>query len=164
MALNAQIAISLIAHESSSSDLAREMRVTPATFGLMLTSGTGANQAQVVWSDSGGVQDGFDISYSFGGLSDDRGTVSITAVKVLYVKNSGSLPIYVSPHEWGESPFSSPIELQAGGVIVLASPTAGGWSTAGAGAGIMVVNLNSGMNSGVSVPYEIMLIGEGTVA
>ena len=47
MALNSQINISLIAHETSSGDLSQTIRVTPASYAAALTTGTGANQAQV---------------------------------------------------------------------------------------------------------------------
>ena len=52
MPLNAQVAVSIVAHETAAGDLSRQMRVTPATYAMLFTDGTGANQAQVVWSDS----------------------------------------------------------------------------------------------------------------
>jgi hypothetical protein len=161
MSLNAQIALSIVAHESSSSDLASEMRVTPATYGLMLTNGTGANQAQVVWSDSATVPDGNENLRTFASLADDRGSVAITALKVIYFKNTGSLPLTVAPYQWSVGPVASgtQIQVQAGGVLVMVAPTASGWSTAGANAAILIVNGN-----GVSVSYDMMLVGEGTVS
>lgn len=162
MALNAQIALSIVAHESSSSDLASEMRVTPATHAMMLTTGTGANQAQVVWSESASVGEGDEVIHSFAALADDRGSVAMTAAKVIYVRNTGSLALEVSPYQWstGPVPSGTVISVQPGGAVVFTAPTATGWSTSGAGAGILVAN----SNSGVSVGYELMLIGEGTVS
>lgn len=159
MALSAQIALSITAHEKTAGDLSKQMRVTPATYAMMLGDGTAANQAQVVWSDSGEIPDGNEALHQFESLSDDRGTVSMSAVKVLYVRNSGSLPLTVAPYFWNGAPWSSSIDLEAGGVVVMVVPTAGGWSAAGSGAGILVANQN-----GSAVPYQIMLIGEGTIS
>jgi len=43
MALNAQITLSILAHETSSGDLSRTLRATPANYALSLGDGTGAN-------------------------------------------------------------------------------------------------------------------------
>ena len=52
MALSAQINLLLMAHETSSGDLSRTLRATPASYSLAIADGTGDNQAQVVWSAS----------------------------------------------------------------------------------------------------------------
>ena len=77
MALNAQIALSILAHETSIGDLSRTLRATPANYALSLTDGTGANQAQVVWSDSRTATTSND-DLTLWNLSDTRDGASVT--------------------------------------------------------------------------------------
>lgn len=160
MPLNAQISLSLVAHESTAGDISKQMRVTPATYAATLTEGTGANQAQVVWSDSATVIEGNDYSFTFANLVDDRGTVTITALKAVYMRNTGTAAVVVEPYLWGSGPFSGTIDLLPGAAFVFVATTAAGWGTTGSGASILVSNTNSG----IDVPVEVVLIGEGTIA
>jgi hypothetical protein len=162
MALSAQIALSIIAHETTSGDLSSQMRVTPATYALMLSNGTGANQAQVAFSDSTAIQDNYDNGYAFSAIVDDRGTITMTSVKVIYFKNTGSVSLDIGRNSnWSEGPFTAEIGcvVPPGGVVVLAAPTAAGWPTSEAGAGIAIFNGN-----GTPGSYDIMLIGEGAIS
>ncbi|MGA1399291.1 MAG: hypothetical protein ACO38P_02770 [Phycisphaerales bacterium] len=152
MALSAQIAISLVAHETSAGDMSRTLRVTPAAYGALLADGTSANQAQVVWSDSRTMA-GSTETLNLGGLLDVRdgatATVTITAVKAAYAKNShASAGISVAG-----GPFGSGVTLAAGAVAVLVNASAAGMAATG-----VTVTGSSGAT------YDIMLIGEGSVS
>ena len=76
MPINAQVLLSVLSHESTSGDISQTLRVTPATYALSLGDGTGANQAQVAWSDSRTFPAGGEDSFAIRSLTDDRGTVS----------------------------------------------------------------------------------------
>jgi len=162
MPLNAQIALSIVSQESSTDELSSQIRVTPATYGLVLTDGTGANQCQVAFSDSKTIADNYDDGYRFSSMLDDRGLVSMTAVKVVYFKNTGTVSLDIGKNgSWTAGPFTTErgCIVPAGGCVVLVAPTAAGWSTSEANAEIRVFNDN-----GSAGAYDILLIGEGTVS
>lgn len=162
MPLNAQISLSIVSHESSTDELSSQIRVTPATYGIVLTSGTGANQCQLAFSDAASIQDNFDNGYAFSSMADDRGTVSMTAVKVIYFKNTGSVSLDLGKNvNWTLGPFTAErgCIVPPGGCVVLVAPTAAGWSTIEAGATILVFN-----DAATAGSYDILLIGEGTIS
>lgn len=161
MPLNAQISLSILAHETSSEDLSRTLRATPASYAIAVADGTGANQAQVAWSNSGTVDEGDEVTFTFASLADDRGAVAMTALKVLYVKNTGVVPLQVGPNvQWTSlTNTSANILVPAGGVAIFCAPDASGWSTSQASAGLVVANTTQDAGG-----YEILLIGEGTVS
>jgi hypothetical protein len=137
-----------------------QMRVTPASYAASLADGTGANQAQIAWSDSYSWDDGSTTGYIIAGLADDRGTVSFSSLKVLYIKNNGGDPLLVYSSNFASGPIknSGRIEVQGGGVAVLVAPTSGGWTASGNSS--LVVDRQSGTNAN----FDIVLIGEGTIS
>lgn len=152
MALNAQVNLSLLAHETSSGDLSSTIRVTPASYAAALTNGTGASQADVVWSATKTLS-GSSQTLNLAALPDIRdgvtATVTITAVKALYVRNTGA-----SPLAFAGAPFpSSGQTIAAGGVAVQCDASAAGM----AASGVTVTGSAGGA-------YQIMLIGEGSVS
>ena len=157
MPLNAQISLSIIAHESTSGDISRQMRVTPAIYAAMLTDGTGANQAQVVWSATETIPEGSAASFTFGSLVDDRGGVSITALKLMYVRNPGTQTLQLSPTSWSNGPFGGTITLPPGAAVTLVCPTAAGWATTSNNAQLVVDT------SDQATTVEVVFIGEGTI-
>lgn len=158
MPLNAQISLSIIAHESTSGDISRQMRVTPAIYAAMLTDGTGANQAQVVWSATETIGDSNVVNLTFASLQDDRGTVSFTAIKAIYVRNAGGGQLGVSGVSWSTAPFSGSIDLESGSVLAFVYPSAAGWPTTSAGANLEILN-----NTATTTTVEVVFIGEGTI-
>lgn len=158
MPLNAQISLSIIAHESTSGDISRQMRVTPAIYAAMLTDGTGANQAQVVWSATGTIPEAAGVSFLFSNLQDDRGTVSITALKLMYVRNPGTQTLQLSPPNWSNGPLSAGnIVLPPGAAVTFVCPTSAGWPTTSNNAQLAVDTSNE------ATTVEVVFIGEGTV-
>jgi hypothetical protein len=154
MALNAQIAFSVVAHESSVADISRAMRVTSASYAVALTDGSGAGQAQVAWSDSrtlGGSAD----SLNPAALSDTRDgasvTVALTAIKTVYVKNSHASNTLTVASSTLSSAGS--ISLEPGSCLSLSVVTAAGKTPA-----TFTVSGASGTT------YDIVLVGNGSVA
>jgi hypothetical protein len=150
MPLNAQIMLSIIAHETAAGDFSRTLRATTGSYAATLTDGTGANQAQVVWSDSRTVPSNDTDPLDPLALIDDRGTVSMTSIKTIYVRNTGTVLLYF---QFGEGIFTE--SLTPPGAVLFASRTdAAGWSPGG----LSVLNTGNAVGS-----YDIVLIGEGTV-
>jgi hypothetical protein len=151
MALNAQIVLSILAHETSSGDLSRTLRATPVNYALALGDGTAANQAQVAWSDSRTLA-GASETLNLASLADTRdgaaAVVSVTAVKALYVRNSGTATL-----TFAGAPFPAAGQAIApGGALVQCDPTAAGITASG-----VTVTGSAGC------AYDIVLIGEGSV-
>jgi len=152
MALNAQIMLSILVHETSAGDLSRTLRATPASYSAVLSDGTAAYQAQVVWSDSRTLA-GLSETLNLASLADTRDgatvSVAITAVKVVYVRNShASLPLTLA----GSPLPAGGLTVAAGGAYTQIDPTA-----AGMAAGTITVTGSAG------AAYDIVLIGEGAV-
>lgn len=161
MALNAQIVLSILAHETSSGDLSRTLRATPVNYALALTDGTGANQAQVVWSDSRTATTSND-DLALAALADTRDgaavVVTFTQVKLVYVRNThatenlrigGALGVGV----FAGLPLAVHMTLAPGAAYLYTAP-----SEAGVVAGTARFAAESG-----SCTYDIVLIGEGSV-
>lgn len=160
MALNAQIQLSILAHETSSGDISRTLRATPVSYALSLADGTGANQAQVVWSDSHAIPAGGDYSPSgvgFASFQDDRGTVSFSSVKAFYLRNTGSVSLTIEGDAWPELGLGASAAVHPGATLFFARPDAAGFATAG-----RVLTISNLSGSAGSV--DIVLIGEGSVA
>lgn len=152
MSLNAQITLSLLTHEAVAGDMVRGMRVTPVNYAASLSDGTGANQAQLVWSDSRTLA-GSSESLSLSSLPDTRDgasvSVGMTAIKALYFKNTGtatSLVVAGAPFPAGGQ------TIAAGAVAVQVDTSAGGMQ-----ASAVTVTGSAGAT------YDIMLIGNGSV-
>jgi len=164
MPLNAQITLSIIAHESTVGDISRQMRVTPVTYALSLSNGTGANQANLVWSASADIEGLEDITLCSSGFvfSDERGTVTFSAVKVVYIKNTGTGNIlWLAGPDWPSGPLgdteSGGLLIRPGGAVMLAAPDATGWTTAGS-----LIQLGNPTNA--QQTYDVAIIGEGAVS
>lgn len=153
MPLNAQITLSVVAHESSAADLARALRVTSASYTAAIADGTGAGQAQVAWSDSrtlGGSAD----SLNPASLPDTRDgaavTVSFTGIKVIYIRNThASNSITVASTTLSSS---GSVTVEAGCCLAISAATAPGKTPA-----TFTISGSSGTT------YDIALLGNGTV-
>lgn len=150
MSLNAQITLSVLAHETSAAGLSSSLRATPVSYSASLSDGIGAGKAQVVWSASRTILGGSE-TLNLASLQDSRGgaqaAVSVTAVKAIYVRNthaSAAITLSGGPFPAGGT------TVAAGGVYFQSDSTA-----AGLPAGSVAVSGSS---------YEIVIIGEGTVA
>lgn len=163
MTLNAQILLQLLATESSSSDLSTTVRTTNVQRSLTFTNGTGANQAQIVWSDSRTIASLADDQLFLESLEDARGTVSFSAVKAVYIRNTGTATVAISGNAtepWGSGPFDLPEEARIfvapGGILLLTNASAEGW----------LVNDEFDqltLTSELNATYDIIMIGEGSI-
>lgn len=162
MSIEGRISVDVLFHDTLTSNLSSQVRVAAAAYSLPLTEGTGANQAQVTWTSSATVGGSSADELIIQGLSDDRGTVSMTAVKAIYIRNkSASYRLSVTVDNWTAlDPTLSPFNLvvPAGGVFVYTNPTAAGWATGASSALLLIAE-----GEGQSVEYDILLVGEGSV-
>lgn len=161
MPLSAQVLLSVVAHESSVGDLSSQMRVTPANYAISLTNGSDEGQSQVAWGDSYAWTDGTSVPYLLYGLSDDRGTLTLTALKVFYIRNKGTTPLLVNVTSFSTAPIQNGgrVEVQGGGAAVFVAPTAGGWAVGGASS----MTISRATDSS-SADFDIAFIGEGTIS
>jgi hypothetical protein len=166
MALNAQIILSILAHETSAGDLSRTLRATPASYALSLTDGTGANQSQIVWSDSRTVTTSSD-DLRLKTLADTRdGAVAVVAfsnIKLVYVRNTSASATLAIGGATGVTAFAGlpigvPLQIAPGGCYLYSCPGPDG---ATAGVGIETVARFAAVSGSCS--YDIILIGEGSV-
>lgn len=129
---------------------------------LTLANGTGADQANQVWSDtrtlSSGSNETLDLS---GSLTNAAGeSVTFTKVKLLYVRNKGTTTLTVggAASNGFISPFGAStdtLNVRAGGVAVLFAPDATGYAAA-AGTADQLKVTNA---AGASCDYDIAIIG-----
>jgi hypothetical protein len=138
------------------------------TFSNTFTDGTGANKAQVMWHDQRtlATTTGEDLDLA-GSLSCAFGTVTFTKVKVLLVYVTTTTAGYTlqvggaaanQMINWVVD-ATDKIVVGAGGMLLLTSPVDGYAVTAATGDLLKVYN-----PSGGSVVYDIVVIGEGSVA
>lgn len=161
MSLEGRINVDVLFHEKSTSTLSNQLRATASTYSMPLTDGTGANQSQVTWASAGTNVGSTADELFVQSLIDDRGTVSMTAVKAIYIRNkSAAYSLRVTVDNWTSldsalNPFN--LVVPAGGVCVYTNPTASGWATA-SGSALLLISSAEGQ----SVDYEIILVGEGS--
>lgn len=152
MPFNAQMTFSLLAHETSNGDLSRTLRATPASYAVAIGDGTGAAQAQLAWSDARTMA-GASETLNLAALADTRDgasvTATITAPKVIYIKNTGASPLTFS----GGPLTGSGVVLAVGGFCVLADTSATGMA-----AGTITVA------GAAAATYEIVIVGEGSIS
>lgn len=163
MTLEADILFSIVANETDAGDYAKDVRTTKVEYFTELTDGTGANQANLVWSSAAtfdGVYRPLGLGFSFDSVTDDRGSGSFSAIKFIYIKNTGEIEFScLLTSDWPGGPVfsaaSSGLQLQPGGAVAYFAPTAGGYPTAGSR---LAFEVDGGVAS-----YEVVLIGEGTI-
>lgn len=164
MDLTAQILLQIAAVETSTADLSATVTTTNISRAISFATGTGANQAQLAWSDSRTVDGLGDDTPDLSALPDARGTVTFTAVKLIYIRNTGTMPIVWDGNgDWDTGPQKTPdtssYEIPPGGIYLASNPSAAGWSVGAASEYLTIVNDNA-----TAAAYDILLIGEGSIA
>lgn len=127
------------------------------------TNGTGANQAQVIFSDSRSTAGNDDLDLA-GGLTDALGNVlTFTSVKTIIVKAADANTTNVLIGAEGTNEFSSffgddtdKLVLPPGGVFMITNPGATGFGVTATTADKLRIAAASG-----TVAFEVILIGEG---
>jgi len=147
MSLSAEILCRIVGIETDTADIARNTRVTKAEHFLALGDGTGANQAELIYSDSrtSGGTDTLQLS----SLPDTRDgasvTISFTAAKVLYIENTGTTHTLTVTGAYAGS-------VPPGGILLCTNPTA-----AGTTASSLFISSTAGAT------YKIVIVGEGSI-
>lgn len=167
MTLTAKILLQILATESSSSDLSSTTRVTNVSRTVNFANGTGANQAEIVWSDSRTIAANGEDILDLTALADDRGSVDLTAVKAIYVRNTGTVDIswlaLALPEHWTTGPLYVEEGFGAiippGGVMLITNPSATAWAVASEDEQISFAN----DSSTTAAAYDIIMIGEGAI-
>jgi hypothetical protein len=175
MSLNTQISLSFVSHETSSGDISTEMRVTPASYSLVLSDGTGANQSQIAWSKKWVIDDE-DFLY-LDALTDSRGTISFSAIKAIYIKNIGPDQVQIAggaSDDWMLGPFGavkdttvqgntvgSVFLIPSGGVLFTTNPSAAGWPVTSVSNGL---GFFASSGTGIGVTLDVVIVGEGTIS
>lgn len=134
---------------------------------LSLASGTGANQANLMWSDTRtlAASANEDLDFAAGGLTDAFGTVfSPVALKVLIVcaatTNTNNVVLFGDANSVPVlNTAATTLALKPGGCYVYTDPSAAGTAVTG-GTGDIVQVANSG--AGTSVTYSIIAMGDAS--
>lgn len=148
MSLSAEVLASVVARETGTGDLVVNSRFTKYDFFREFADGTGADQAQIVFSDSRtATQASFTILLS--AIPDTRNgssaSCNFSAVKVIMFKNTHSTHTITLSNAFTAT-------IKPGGVFLLVDPSAAGIT----GASLFV-------NTTVGATYDLVVIGEGTV-
>ena len=146
MSLNSQILLSLLTHEASASDLSQTIRVTPVSYSATLAE----SSWMVAWSDSRTLA-GANSVINTASLLDERGTVTLTSIRAVYLKNTSTAVLTATPSPAGA--FGGTYTIRPDGAAVAIS--AGSPGLAG---GTLTVAGSSGQT------YDVLLIGEGSVS
>jgi hypothetical protein len=164
MALNTRLNVQLDATQTGALDLVSLTAPLSVAFRKQLTNGTGANQADVVWSDqrevAASATDSLDLAGSLTGAF--GAALSFARIKLVMVKAAAGNVNNVNvtrPASNGVSLFLAAgdgIAVRPGGMFCWVAPDATGVAVT-AGTGDLVDIVNSG--AGSSVVYDIVIVG-----
>jgi len=159
MALTAQITTSIVASLTGAPDVGAVSQEISDKLRLTLTSGTGANQANNIFTDDFSIVGAGTQTYDLAGALTNGigGTAIFTAIKMIAIKNNGTTAL---TYGGGSASFlgflgdaTDEIVVPAGGFIVLADPTAAGQAVTATTADLITL-------SGTDVSGTIYIIGE----
>lgn len=129
---------------------------------MALANGTGADQANQIWSDTrtltSGSSETLDLNASLTNAVGE--SVTFTKVKGIIIKNKGTTTLSIGAAAATQfvAPFGSAtdlIKIPPGGIFVLTAPDASGFAcAAGASDSLKIAN-----SAGASIDYDIVLIG-----
>jgi hypothetical protein len=165
MTLTAKFTLSIVAQQSSALDLTSPEADVAKSYTDSFANGTGANQAQEIFSDSrtitGSGTDNLDLS---GTLTDALGaTVAFTGVKAIVIRNTGTVQIRVGKKI--SNGFAGPYDqtagalghiVEPGGTYFVSNPSAAGWAVTAATADLLSVeNLSAS-----AAAYDVIIVGK----
>lgn len=169
MSFESRVHLAVINHETGGGDIASSIRVTAANYALPYSDGTATSQAQVAWSDERTISNGGVDDLDLESLADDRGTVVLTAVKAVFIKNTHATnDLLIGASSAGVLPVTpwlgAPVQhngdghaVGPGGVVFGAYPS--GYVIAGDS---KVLRL-AAAGASQTVTYQIILAGNGSV-
>lgn len=161
MTLEADILFWIVANETDAGDYAKDVRTTKIEDYARLTDGTGNNQAQIAWSDKRAAASGQYDYVDTSSLTDERGTIVVQAIKIIYLKNTGANAITFDGNAqdaWStlfrtEEGSAQSFTLQPGTTAIFSRPASGTL-----GGGVLAAFSPSG-----AISYDIMIIARGTI-
>ena len=164
MALTATLSAGISAVQTGTNDLGTVSANLSLAFTKALTSGTGANQADLIFADTRTVNASSSEDLDLAGVLTDPFGATITmaeVVAILITAASGNTNDVVIGDATAPVPLfggtNPTISIGPGGVFMAATPDAGGLFTVGAGSTDDLKIANS--SSGSSVTYSIVVIG-----
>lgn len=165
MSLSANVKLTVSGSLSNTIDIGSAGYSFNKSFTQAFTNGTGADQANQIWTDertiSGSSNDDLDL---YGSLTNAFGTtLNFTSIKGIFIKagdsNGGNLTIGGEGSNPFSSIFSDPTDklvLPPSSFVGICNPNANGYTvTASTGDMLRIANLDS-----ASATYEILVIGE----
>ncbi len=161
--LTSKIVFSLSGNLSNALDLVTATAPLQKTYTVSIASGTGSDQADVIWSDTRTVAASTteDLDLAGGGLTDPLGVAFAPAkVKLIVVCAAvGNTNSVVVGGDVNSVPFLSTaattVSVQPGGCLALLNQKTGIAVTAGTGDILQVAN----SGAGTSVTYDVLVIG-----
>jgi len=171
MLFSGKVTTSVVAELSNSIDLATAELPLAKSYVQSYADGGAVDQAQVMFSDTRSLSSSATESLDLAGAlaSSIGGAITFTAIKEIIIKaaaaNTGNLRVGKVITNGFAGPFdqtagSLGVTIPPGGILHLRNPSATGWAvTAATGDLLSVENLVA-----ASVSYDIILIGEGSVA
>lgn len=160
MAISALVTLNIEASETTSSPGLVFSVATADTFDPTIIEGAEENGVEVGFTDSYTASSSTTATISAFSLYDERGTVSFSAVKLIYLKNRGPGTAMVG----GTLPFSDGDELELGpGAVSLAcDPSATGFPVDTTGTAFSTFTFRAMADSETCV-VDLILLGEGSV-
>lgn len=168
---NLKITTSISGSQTNAKDLTTPQADIVESFVQSYTDGTGADQAQLIFADtrtlSGSGAESLDLA---GGLTHELGgTITFTAIKEIILVPAAANAGNIRLGRVVTNGFAGPFDQTAGSLGVVATPdgiihlrnsSATGWAVTAATADLLrVENLDA-----AAVTYDIIIVGEGTVA
>jgi hypothetical protein len=161
MGLEANVGLTIVAHESATEALADVFRVTSVNYAQSFTDGTGANQAQVCWGITATCGTSA-VQYDMASLPSASGGVTVTATKVCYVRNLssdkhivlGGLSSLNVPPPYNVFPTLSSMTVREDGVFLSTAGDEVGFDNTSAR--IAAIQTTAG-----TAAFQFIIIGEG---
>lgn len=164
MALTTTISLNVKALLTGATDLAQTVSPHLINFAVSWASGTGANQADVVWGDERTIlASGTDDLDLAGALTGALGTVTFAKVKLIVVTanagNTNNVVVGGAASAQFVGPFGANTHTASaapGGFVAFGNPSSAGWAVTGTTADLLRV-ANSA--AGSSVTYKALIVG-----
>lgn len=165
MSLTTKLSVALTAVQLSPKDLTTARAEVPYAKTLQLASGTAANQADLIFSDTRTIAaSGTDALDLAGSLVDALGTtLTFARVKglIVYAASGNTNDVVIggaASNTWvnwvGDA--TDKVKVKPGGILALFAPGATGYPvTAATGDQLLIAN----SSSGTSVTYDVVIIG-----
>lgn len=159
MALVTQIAPYIKATKTTAADLVTATQPMDLRTVYDWASGTGANQADLIYSDTR-TTDATGETLDLDGLTDSFGvSVVFARIKMMLIRAAAgnTLDVYVGGGDWATwvANSSDIVSVKPGGMLLLVAPAATAYAvTASTGDGLLIKASTTG-----NVTYDIVLIG-----